>query len=67
MLKDKWFICLWDDDSAINDIMIKISQAPKSLRDPEIIKELQNPNSDWMERWGTIFKKGSHENPRKEQ
>ncbi|KAF8689711.1 hypothetical protein AX14_003210, partial [Amanita brunnescens Koide BX004] len=42
MLKDKWFIQLWDDDSAINDIMIKISQALKRLRDPEIVKELGN-------------------------
>ena len=64
MLKDKWFIRLWDDDLAINDIMMKISHAPKNLRDPEIIKELQNPNSDWTERWGTIFRKGSHESPR---
>ena len=64
MLKDEWFVCLWDDGSAINDVMIKISQAPKNLRDPEIVKELENPNSDWTEQWGTIFKKGS---PRKEQ
>ena len=67
MLKDEWFIRLWDDDSAINDIMTKISRAPKNLRDPEIIRELQNPKSDWTERWGTIFRKGSHENPRQEQ
>ena len=67
MLKDEWFVHLWDDDSAINDIMIKISQAPKNLRDPKIVKELQNPSSDWMEWWGTIFKKGSHENLNREQ
>ena len=67
MLKDEWFIHLWDDDSAINDIMMKISHAPKNLRDPEIIKELQNPSSGWTERQGTIFRKGSHENPRQEQ
>ena len=67
MLKDEWFICLWDDNSAINDIMVKINRAPKKLRDPKIIKELQNPNSEWMDRNGMIFKKGSHKNPRKEQ
>jgi hypothetical protein len=67
MLKEEWFIRLWDDDSAINDTMMKISRAPKTLRDPEIVKGLQDPNSDWTERWGTIFKKGSHKNPRKEQ
>jgi hypothetical protein len=47
--------------------MIKISQASKDLRDPKIMKELQNPNSDWMERQGTVFKKGSHRDPRREQ
>jgi hypothetical protein len=63
LLKDEWFIQLWDDDSTINDIMVKISQAPTGLRDPEIIKELGNPGSDWEERQGTIFRKGSHQDP----
>ena len=67
MLQDKWFICLWDNDSAINNIMTKISQAPKNLRDPEIVKELENPNGDWTERWGIIFKKGHHQDQQKEQ
>ena len=67
MLKDEWFVRLWDDDSAINDIMTKISRTPKNIRDPEIVKELQKPNSDWIERHGTIFKKKSHVNPRREQ
>ena len=57
MLKEEWFVCLWDNNSAIFDMMMKVQWAPKNLWDPEVTKELQNPEGIWEEWQGSLFRK----------